>query len=50
MSDESYPVVTEWDCWNTVYVVGEIVLYHGIEHTVIDAGPEQGKRLAVRSE
>ena len=44
---ENYPVVQEWDCWNTTFCVGEIVLYHGIAHNVIDAGPEQGKRLAM---
>jgi len=43
---DDLPTVTEWDCWNTTFCVGEIVLYRGVKHTVVNAGPEQGKRLA----
>lgn len=42
---EAYRKVDEWDNQTTSYAIGEIVLYHGIRHRVIDCG-EQGRRLA----
>lgn len=40
------PVVREWDYLNPSHPVGTRVVYHGVAHSVIDAGPEQGLRLA----
>lgn len=42
----SIPKVEEWDCWNPTYPVGALVMYRDYPHKVIDAGPEQGRRLA----
>ena len=45
---DDIPSVETWDCYNPSYGVGDMVMYHGVMHRVIDAG-KQGLRLAAFS-
>ena len=42
---ETYPIVTDWDCYDPAHTAGTLVLYHGRVHVVIQTA-RVGLRLA----